>query len=248
MPMGDPELHRLTDPVTENNLTGTLQTIRGLCHRTLNYFWLGRQSYRPVWELQKKLHRLRSDEEIRDVILLLEHDPVYTLGKNADQNHLLDSHPADADVVRIDRGGDITFHGPGQLVGYPILDLHQYKLSVSWYMRTLEQSIIDALEEIGIASCLKEGLIGVWVEDEKICAMGVRLARWVSMHGFALNIQPDMRYFEGMIPCGIFEYGVTSVNALTGEKHTVEEMAGRTAAKFDKLFSAKDNPQTTTQL
>ena len=108
----------------------------------------------------------------------------------------------------------MTYHGPGQLVCYPIIDLHHYKMSVSWYMRLLEKVVIDCLESFGFESGQKEGLTGVWVDDDKICAMGVRLSKWVTMHGFALNLNPDMTYFDGMIPCGIFEYGVTSLQEL----------------------------------
>ncbi|SVD90380.1 uncharacterized protein METZ01_LOCUS443234, partial [marine metagenome] len=177
----------------------------------IQYFWLGKQSYEPIWQLQKIMHLKRVAGEISDVVLLLEHDHVYTFGKNADKNHLLDSKPGNAAVVQIDRGGEVTYHGPGQLVCYRIIDLHNYQMSVSWYMRSLENVIIHYLKEFGIKSHQKNGLAGVWVNDDKICAMGVRLSRWVTMHGFALNVNPDMTYFEGMIPCGLFEYGVTSL-------------------------------------
>ena len=180
----------------------------------LQYFWLGRQPYQPIWELQKQLHAKRVLGRIQNVVLLVEHEHVYTFGKNADTNNLLDSKPRNAEVVHIDRGGEVTYHGPGQLVCYPIIDLHDYKMSVSWYMRLLENVVIDCLKSYGIESGQKEGLTGVWVDDDKICAMGVRLSKWVTMHGFALNLNPDMTYFDGMIPCGIFEYGVTSLEDL----------------------------------
>ena len=180
----------------------------------IQYFWLGLQPYLPVWELQKQIHAKRVVGEIPDVVLFVEHDHVYTFGKNADTNNLLDSKPRNAEVVQIDRGGEVTYHGPGQLVAYPIIDLHDYKMSVSWYIRLLENVVINCLQSFGIESGRKEGLIGVWVDDDKICAMGVRLSKWVTMHGFALNLNPDMAYFDGMIPCGIFEYGVTSLHEL----------------------------------
>ena len=180
----------------------------------IQYFWLGLQPYQPVWELQKQLHAKRVVGEIPDVVLFVEHDHVYTFGKNADTNNLLDSKPRNAEVVQIDRGGEVTYHGPGQLVAYPIIDLHDYKMSVSWYIRLLENVVINCLQSFGIESGRKEGLTGVWVDDDKICAMGVRLSKWVTMHGFALNLNPDMTYFDGMIPCGIFEYGVTSLHEL----------------------------------
>ena len=180
----------------------------------IQYFWLGLQPYQPIWKLQKQLHTKRVVGEIPDVVLFVEHDHVYTFGKNADTNNLLDSKPRNAEVVQIDRGGEVTYHGPGQLVAYPIIDLHDYKMSVSWYMRLLENVVINCLQSFGIESGRKEGLTGVWVDDDKICAMGVRLSKWVTMHGFALNLNPDMTYFDGMIPCGIFEYGVTSLHEL----------------------------------
>ena len=180
----------------------------------IQYFWLGRQPYQPIWELQKQLHGKRVDGDIPDVVLFVEHNHVYTFGKNADTNNLLDTKPRNAEVVQIDRGGEVTYHGPGQLVCYPIIDLHDYKMSVSWYMRLLENVVIDCLKSYGIESGQKEGLTGVWVDDGKICAMGVRLSKWVTMHGFALNLNPDMTYFDGIIPCGIFEYGVTSLHEL----------------------------------
>ena len=118
----------------------------------------------------------------------------------------------------------MTFHGPGQLVGYPILDLHNYNKSISWYMRSLEQLIIDTLAEYGITAERKVGLTGVWVGDEKIAALGVRVTRWVTMHGFALNVTPDLIYYSSIIPCGIFEYGVTSMAKLVTNEITVNSV------------------------
>ena len=120
----------------------------------LSFFWLGMQPYNKIWELQKSLHDKISKQEIGDVVLLLEHPHIYTLGKNANKNHLLPSYPKDADVIDIDRGGDITYHGPGQLVGYPIINLKNYKQSVSWYMNVLEDIIISVLLDIGILSLI----------------------------------------------------------------------------------------------
>ncbi|MBT4307232.1 MAG: lipoyl(octanoyl) transferase LipB, partial [Candidatus Marinimicrobia bacterium] len=119
------------------------------------------------------------------------------------------------------RGGDITYHGPGQIVGYPILDLHHYKKSVSWYMRALENIIIRVLDEYGITASVKDGLTGVWVGGDKIGAQGVRISRWVTMHGFALNVNTDLHYYDGIIPCGIFEYGVTSMEKILEKKQDI---------------------------
>ena len=206
----------------------------------IQYFWLGRQPYISVWGLQKQLHSKRVAGEIPDVVLLLEHDPVYTFGKNADTNLLLDSKPHDAEVVQIDRGGQVTYHGPGQLVCYPIIDLHNYQMSVSWYIRSLEGVIINCLKKLGIKSARKKDLPGVWVDDNKICAMGVRLSRWVTMHGFALNQKVDMKYFDGMIPCGIFNYGVTSIKD-QGINISMDRLVENIANSFASLFEGRIN-------
>jgi len=175
---------------------------------------LERTPYKEVWNLQKKLQKERIKEEINDTIILTEHEPVYTLGKNANVNHLLPNRDRNIEVFNIERGGDITFHGPGQLVGYPILCLKNYKPSITWYMRTLEQVIIDTLKNFSISATRRRNFTGVWVGDEKIAAMGVRISRWVTMHGFSININPDLKFYEGIIPCGIFEFGVTSMKEL----------------------------------
>ena len=206
----------------------------------IQYFWLGQQPYQPIWNLQKQLHAKRVSGEIPDIVLLLEHDHVYTFGKNADPNHLLDSHLSNAEVIQIDRGGEVTYHGPGQLVCYPIIDLHNYQMSVSWYMRSLENVVIQCMKEFGIESKKKDGLPGVWVDDDKICAMGVRLSKWVTMHGFALNLNPDMTYFDGMIPCGIFEHGVTSLNDLEVE-YEIENILTSIVNSFNYYLSKHRN-------
>ena len=189
--------------------------------RKIDILNLGVKPYKEVWDLQKELVEKRRNGQINDTLILVEHEPVYTLGKNADENHILQHSPQDVKTYHIERGGDVTFHGPGQLVGYPILDLHNYKKSISWYMRSLEQLIIDTLAEYGITAERKVGLTGVWVGDEKIAALGVRVTRWVTMHGFALNVTPDLIYYSSIIPCGIFEYGVTSMAKLVTNEITV---------------------------
>ena len=192
--------------------------------RKIDILNLGIKPYKEVWDLQKELVEKRRNGQINDTLILVEHEPVYTLGKNADENHILQHSPQDVKTYHIERGGDVTFHGPGQLVGYPILDLHNYKKSISWYMRSLEQLIIDTLAEYGITAERKVGLTGVWVGDEKIAALGVRVTRWVTMHGFALNVTPDLIYYSSIIPCGIFEYGVTSMARLLTDEVTVDSV------------------------
>ena len=197
---------------------------------------IGRKSYKAVWDLQKEMQQQRINGNIEDTLILVEHDPVYTLGKNANEDHLLQSRDESIDVFNIERGGDITFHGPGQLVVYPILDLSNYKKSVSWYMRTLEQVLIDTLIEFKIIAQRNEGLTGVWVGDEKIAALGVRISRWVTMHGFALNVNPDLSFYDGIIPCGIFDHGVTSMEQLLGETQNNDNVKNMVIEKFNKYF------------
>ncbi len=204
---------------------------------SVNVMDLGKKPYEEVWNLQKDLQQKRINKEIDDVLILVEHDPVYTLGKNADVNHLLQSRDRSIDVFNIERGGDITFHGPGQLVGYPILDLANYNKSVSWYMRSLEQLTIEVLKEFGILANRVEGLTGVWVGDEKIAAQGVRLSRWVSMHGFSLNVNPDLSFYDGIIPCGIFNRGVTSIQQLLGTTQKMAKVKSLVINKFDQIFA-----------
>ena len=197
---------------------------------------IGQKSYKAVWDLQKEMQQQRIKGEIDDTLILVEHDPVYTLGKNANEDHLLQSRDESVDVFNIERGGDITFHGPGQLVVYPILDLSNYKKSVSWYMRTLEQVLIDTLIEFKIIAQRNDGLTGVWVGDEKIAALGVRISRWVTMHGFSLNVNPDLSFYDGIIPCGIFDHGVTSMEQLLGETQNNDNVKNMVIEKFNKYF------------
>ena len=202
----------------------------------INFFYLGKKSYVDAWKLQKQLHESVKNNDIPSLVLYLEHDHVYTLGKNADSDFILSTYSKDVQVIQTDRGGQVTYHGPGQLIGYPIINLNNYKKSISWYMRALEQIIILTLQQYDILSSRKDGMTGVWVQDDKICAMGVRLSRWVSMHGFALNIEPDMKYYDGMIPCGIQEFGITSLYELLDEDIDIYEVMDTLTQNFLKIF------------
>jgi|TARA_B100000586_G_scaffold110470_1_gene79464 lipoate-protein ligase B len=197
---------------------------------------LGQRPYQEVWAYQKEIQAKRIAGEIEDTFLMVEHEPVYTLGKNANENHLLQSRDQSVDVFNIERGGDITFHGPGQLVGYPILDLSNYKKSISWYMRILEQIIIDTVSEFGIEAKRIEGLTGVWVGDEKIAALGVRIRRWVTMHGFSINVNTDLTFYDGIIPCGIFDHGITSMEQLLCRPQDMEKVKKVVRSKFRYYF------------
>jgi len=206
-----------------------------LNQNALNFIYLGKQDYHVAWDLQKKINELNKSNKIPDIVLFLEHDDVYTFGKNADKDYLLNTHP-DAEIIQSDRGGQVTYHGPGQLVGYPIINLNNYKKSVSWFIKSLQNIIIETLLDFKIHATVKEGFPGVWVDDDKICAMGVRISKWVTMHGFALNVNPNMKFFDGMIPCGILDYGVTSMDQQLNEKILYSQLIEIISEKFNKIF------------
>ncbi|MCF7807015.1 MAG: lipoyl(octanoyl) transferase LipB [Candidatus Marinimicrobia bacterium] len=202
--------------------------------KNLTVIRMGLVPYEEAWNFQRDMHAKRLAGEINDTLILLEHPPVYTLGKNAGDENLID--PGDAEVIQSDRGGDITWHGPGQLVGYPIFNLEDHQKSVSWYMRSLEDTIIKTLQKFAIDSERIRGLTGVWVGDKKVCAMGVRLSRWVTMHGFALNVRPKMSYFNGMIPCGIQGKGVTSLKELLNKDIEISAVTPFLIDAFSSIF------------
>ena len=197
---------------------------------------LGFKKYKNVLSLQKKLQKQRIIGDAQDTLILVEHEPVYTLGKNANRNHLLQSRDKSVEIHNIERGGDVTFHGPGQLVGYPIIDLRNYKKSVSWYMRTLEELTIRVLKEFDIKGSRIKGLTGVWVGNKKIAAQGVRISRWVTMHGFSINVCPKLSYYDGIIPCGIFDYDVTSMEECLNKKLSIKKIKNSVSKIFPELF------------
>ena len=201
---------------------------------------LGFKKYKSVLSLQKKLQKQRISGNTKDTLILVEHEPVYTLGKNANRHHLLQSRDKSVEVYNIERGGDVTFHGPGQLVGYPILDLRNYKKSVSWYMRTLEELTIRVLKEFDIKGNRIKGLTGVWVENKKIAAQGVRISRWVTMHGFSINVCPQLSYYDGIIPCGIFNYDVTSMEECLNKKLSIKKIKNSVSEIFLELFISRN--------
>ena len=210
----------------------------GLSHNILD---LGLSDYNDTWKLQKKLQSKRILGEIEDHLLLVEHPPVFTLGKNASKQHII-NNSEDVSIIQTDRGGNITFHGPGQLVCYPILDLNHYKRSITWYMRELEQLIIEVLGEYDIKASRKKGLTGTWVKDKKIAALGVRISKWVTMHGFSLNINPDLNFYKYIIPCGIKEYGVTSMAKIMGDEvPSMDEIKTKMKKRFTKNFVGYKN-------
>ncbi len=204
--------------------------------------WLGRIAYDEALGLQRRLVEARRRGEVPDQLLLLEHPHVITLGVKvrADRSHILADEAELAargvTVHEAGRGGDVTYHGPGQLVGYPILDLAPERCDLHRYVRDLEETLIRAVAGYGIRAGRLAGLTGVWVGDEKVAAIGVRVSRWITSHGFALNVSPDLDYFGLIVPCGITDRGVTSMARLSGRRLTPEEVAPAVIEAFAGVF------------
>ncbi|HEV2232615.1 MAG TPA: lipoyl(octanoyl) transferase LipB [Terriglobia bacterium] len=201
---------------------------------------LGLLDYDEGLRLQRQRVAQRKASEIPDTLLLLEHPHVYTLGRNAKREHLLISQERlaqlGAQVFETDRGGDITYHGPGQLVGYPILDLTRHRRDISWYMRSLEDVFIGVAAEYGVRASRLAGAAGVWVGDAKLVAMGVHVSRWVTSHGFAFNVNADLEYFRWIVPCGLRDKGVTSLEKLLGYRVEMEGMVDSVVQQFGRTF------------
>lgn len=220
---------------------------------------LGSQEYKTAWDYQNELFQeiidiklanrnRESKKDSPDYLLFTEHPPVYTLGKSGDLSNLLLSEAQleqkGISFFKSNRGGDITFHGPGQIVGYPILDLEKFKPDIRWYMRSLEEVIILSLASYGIKGERSEGETGVWLDTgtpfaRKICALGVRTSRWVTMHGFALNVNTNLGYFDHIIPCGIKGKAVTSLEAELNKKVPLDEVKSLIRKNFEKVFDAR---------
>ncbi|WP_298246654.1 lipoyl(octanoyl) transferase LipB [uncultured Christiangramia sp.] len=221
---------------------------------------LGSKDYKETWDYQEQLFKDTLDQKIRNrrqneniathnYLLFVEHPHVYTLGKSGDHTNLLLSEEQleqkNASFYKINRGGDITYHGPGQIVGYPILDLDNFFTDIHKYLRLLEEMVILTLAEYGIKTERSPGETGVWLDvgtpfARKICAMGVRASRWVTMHGFALNVNADLGYFDHIIPCGIKDKAVTSLNVELGQKEVdMAEVQQKLMKHFSQLFEAE---------
>ncbi len=203
---------------------------------------LGLQPYAEALAFQREVARARIAGEIEDdVLLLVEHPPVVTLGRSAKDAHLLAS-PAylrqqGVELFEVERGGDVTFHGPGQLVGYPIIDLKQHRRDLHWYLRQVEQLLIDALAMYGLRSDRNPPYTGVWIEDRKIASIGVHARDWVTWHGFALNVATDLRYFDLIVPCGIPSVRMTSLHAETADaRPTLGDVGARVVDATSRLF------------
>ena len=204
---------------------------------------LGREPYASAETLQHRLVEWRQQGRIDDTLLLLEHEPVFTLGRRADRNHILASDEVLAregvEVRETERGGDVTYHGPGQIVGYPIIHLPSHGLGASDYMHRLEQVLMDTMQDFGIPTHRREGIIGVWVGENKIAALGVRIRKGVAFHGFALNVATNMFHWTLIIPCGIMDGGVTSMALELPEAPPPELVRTHIANHWAMLFGVE---------
>lgn len=225
---------------------------------------LGHKSYKEVWDYQELLLKQNVDlkqaafispqSDVKQVdtqhhLLFVEHSPVYTLGKSGKEEHVLISEAERAErgieYFHINRGGDITFHGPEQLVGYPILDLDKFKTDLGWYLRSLEEVIILTMADYGLKGARSSGETGVWFDpdikgkERKICAMGIKCSRWITMHGFAFNINTDLRYFDYIVPCGIQDKAVTSLEKELGHTVPMEEVKQKVLTHFQAVFQCR---------
>ncbi len=205
--------------------------------RKLEVSWLGRIGYEQALARQDELVLHKVDApEAADHLLLLEHEPVYTIGRTSDQSSLRVAEALPHPLVKVSRGGQATYHGPGQLVGYPIVDLRTRGQDLHAYLRSLEEVLIIALQELGIPAERKDALTGVWVRGRKVASIGVGVRRWVSMHGFALNVNGNLAPFEHITPCGLSGVMMTTVEIEAGRLISVEEMSGMVAQSFRAIF------------
>lgn len=229
-------------------------------NKNVQFVDLGLIPYQEAWDLQERIlaktasiklaNREREEHQeyrTENILLFCEHPHVYTLGKSGDVSHLLMQkeflHTINASFFKTNRGGDITYHGPGQLVGYPIFDLENFYTDIHLYLRMLEEAIIKTCADYGLLAGRIEGLTGVWIEpnseqSRKICALGVKASRWISMHGFAFNVSPDLSYFSHIVPCGISTRGVTSLSQELGKEVCIDEVKQRVIMHLAALFNA----------
>ena len=220
---------------------------------------IGKSSFSDAWEYQEDIFKKIIDQKIKNrsnenkmetnnFLIITEHDPVYTIGKSGDISNLLlnddEMKTQGIEFYKINRGGDITYHGPGQIMGYPIIDLDNFFTDINLYLRKLEEVIINTLESYDLEGFAIKGETGVWVKDnnglsKKVCAFGIRASRWVTMHGFSFNVNPELNYFKNIIPCGITDKGVTSVSELKNRIIEMNEIKQILYKNFAESFSAK---------
>lgn len=212
-----------------------------MTNRILTYCDLGFIDYKEAWDLQKEIFSKRVSGEFEDSLFLLEHPNTYTLGKTAHKENLKGSEDYlkenNISVYDIDRGGDITYHGPGQIVGYPIIDLSNWFKDTHKYLRALEEVIIKTCSEYGLNCGRNPKHTGVWIGDRKIAAIGIKVSRWVTMHGFAFNVNTDLNLFNGIIPCGIQDKSVTSLSKELGKEISIHAVKEKLLKNFSDVFN-----------
>jgi len=207
--------------------------------------WLGRMAFSDALAWQEELVRKkRTDHSLGDELLLLEHDPVYTIGRTPDQSSLRGAAHLPHPLFPINRGGQATYHGPGQLIGYPIIDLRNCGQDLHRYLRWLEDLLVETLGAVGITAATRAGLTGVWVENRKIASIGVGVRHWITMHGFALNVCGDLSPFDQIVPCGLSNVTMTSVEKETGRQDSVMEVASRVSEVAGHRIAALRNVAT----
>lgn len=208
----------------------------------VNVLDLGLRDYRQIWELQKQLVVQRATQQISDQLILVEHSPVYTIGRGFSvgaygrtplRSYAINGVPC----VAVERGGAVTFHGPGQLVGYPILDLRPRGCDVRRYLRELEEALILALADFGITATRRDGLTGVWTDKKKIASIGIAVKHWVSYHGFALNVSTDLSYFRAIQPCGLDGAVLTSMSEQLARAISLNDVKSRLLQRFQQMFA-----------
>jgi len=218
-----------------------MHTTKQFTYREFDYYDLGLIDYKQAWDLQKDIFELRGKNLINDSLLLLEHPHTYTLGKVTDKNNLVSNKEYlernKISVYEIDRGGDITYHGPGQLVGYPIINLSDWYQDTHRYLRGLEEVIILTCKDYGLECTRIDGLTGVWIDNRKIAAIGIKVSRWITMHGFAFNINTNLNLFNGIIPCGIKDRTVTSLQKELGKEIDMNEVKNFVLKNFKLVFN-----------
>ena len=215
-----------------------------MINKKLTYCNLDTIDYKEAWDLQKSIFELRYQQKVDDVFLLLEHPHTYTLGKTADKKNLVGNeeylNKNNISVYDIDRGGDITYHGPGQIVGYPIIDLNSWGKDTGKYLRALEEIIIRTCADYGLLVTRVPKYTGVWIEDRKIAAIGIKVTRWITMHGFALNVNTDLSLYNGIIPCGITNKEVTSLQKELNTEIDIQEVKSKILNHTVTIFGYND--------
>jgi lipoate-protein ligase B len=212
----------------------------------VNILDLDRKDYKETWDLQRAIHEKRVNNRIPNTLILVEHNPVITMGKSGQQDNVLFPvhflREKGVDFYHIERGGDATYHGPGQLVGYPIFNVRDGLAGIKPFISKIEESIIATLTDFGIKAEKREKMIGVWTEKGKICSVGVAVKRWVSFHGFALNVNTDLKHFDLIIPCGLKNVQMTSMQEILGRRVPMDEVKQSTIRHFSRIFGQDTIP------